>query len=217
MTIDADMLKPTEAAVVAHVTLRDVNRVIDERILPDSLFTIRGGRHVRDTACILISFYFDSATRLTSEERLFTIKEAGSRLRELHAVPWTSLVEKNWIVRDDFLIIDLAPFVLKTKERMDRLIAARDLIVMDPDILGGTPVVGGTRIPVHDVAASIAAGISIRRILDAYPALDAEKIELARIYAEANPARGRPRAVSEVPKGTVVVTDRKVSRRRKAG
>ena len=29
-----EMLKATEAAVVARVSLRDVNRVIDERILP---------------------------------------------------------------------------------------------------------------------------------------------------------------------------------------
>jgi uncharacterized protein (DUF433 family) len=41
-------------------------------------------------------------------------------------------------------------------------------------LLGGTPVLRGTRIPVHDVAASVAAGASKDRILSAYPALDAE-------------------------------------------
>ena len=34
------MLRPAEAAVVAQVTLRDVNRAIDERILPDAFFSL---------------------------------------------------------------------------------------------------------------------------------------------------------------------------------
>jgi uncharacterized protein (DUF433 family) len=36
------------------------------------------------------------------------------------------------------------------------------------DILGGTLVLAGTRIPVHDVAASVAAGLPSARIRDAY-------------------------------------------------
>jgi uncharacterized protein (DUF433 family) len=76
------------------------------------------------------------------------------------------------------------------------------------EILGGTPVVRGTRIPVYDVAASAAAGISTERILAAYPGLDAEKIELATIFAQANPPRGRPRtAGGELPTGAVIVSD----------
>ncbi len=217
MTMTMEMLRPTEAAVVAHVALRDVNRVIDEGILPENLFSIDNGRHVRTTACILIDFYFNSAKSLTSEKRMLAIIEAGSRLDKFEELPWTALLEKDWTVRDDFLVINLFSFVKGTKERMDRLIAARDLVVTDPDILSGTPVIRGTRIPVYDVAASVAAGISNERILAAYPMLNAEKIELAQIYAEANPVRGRPRETSELPKGTVIITDRKVSRRGKTG
>ena len=43
------------------------------------------------------------------------------------------------------------------------------------------------------------APVPIERILKACPGLDAEKIELARIYAEANPARGRPHLGHEFP------------------
>jgi uncharacterized protein (DUF433 family) len=100
----------------------------------------------------------------------------------------------------------------RTKERslLDRLAAARELVVSDPDILGGAPVIRGTRIPVYDVAASVAAGLPMTRILAAYPSLDADKVELAAIYAEANPARGHPRSGDEFPKGAVVVSDRRV-------
>jgi uncharacterized protein (DUF433 family) len=217
MAATTDMQKPAEAAVVARVALRDINRVIDEQILPNGFFTLDDGRRIMATACSLISFYFDSARSLTSEERLFAIREAGSRLCSFHALALASLLDKDWTVRDEFLTIDLAPFVRRTKERMDRLTAARDLVATDPDVLGGTPVIRGTRIPVYDVAASVASGVPADRILAAYPGLDADKIELATLYAEANPTRGRPRSSGEFPKGAVIMADRRVPRRRKAG
>lgn len=213
-----DMLKPSEAAVVARVALRDVNRAIDEHILPEGFFSLDEGRRVAATACTLIAFYFDSAKRLTSEERLFAIREAGSRFYRFRGRALASLTEEDWTVRDEFLTIDLAPFVRRTNERMERLAAAREMVVSDPNVLGGAPVVRGTRVPVHDVAASMAAGVPMGRILAAYPSLDAGKIELATIYAEANPIRGRPRTGDEFPpKGAVVVAERRVLRRRKAG
>jgi len=118
------------------------------------------------------------------------------------------------MVRDEFLTIDLAPFVRRTTERMDRLAAARALVTTEPDVLGGTPVIRGTRVPVHDVAASVAADMSTDRILAAYPALDADKIELAVLYAKTNPARGRPRSNDSFPEGAVIISDRRVPRHR---
>ncbi len=138
-------------------------------------------------------------------------------MRGFRTLALASLIGKDWIVRDEFLTIDLAPFVQRTKERMERLDAAREIVVSDPDVLGGSPVVRGTRVPVHDVAASVAAGIPTDRILAAYPSLDSDKIELAAIYAEANPARGRPRATDELSRGAIVIAERRVPRRRKAG
>jgi uncharacterized protein (DUF433 family) len=215
MFTGADMLKMTEAAVVSRVALRDVNRVIDEGILPDGFFTLDDGRHVLASACTLISFYFESARRLTSEERLFAIREAGPRLRRSGALAFPALLKEDWTVRDGFLTIDLAPFVRRATERLDRLAAALDMVVSSSDILGGAPVIRGTRIPVHDVAASSTTGIPLERILAAYPELDAEKVELAVIYAEAHPPRGRPRRGGELPKGSVIIADRRVPRRRK--
>ena len=214
MARTADMLKPSEAAVVAQVALRDVNRVIDEGILPEYLYAIDDGRHVLPAACFLIAFYVDTAKDLTAERRMDTIKELGSRLHE-HNLPLLELLNMNWDVRDDVLKIDLLPFVRRTLDSMKRLVAARQMVETDPDILGGTPVIRGTRIPVHDVAASLLAGIPVKRILAAYPTLKPEMLELARTYAEANPLRGRPRATGNTPKEVVFLEDRKVPRRRK--
>ena len=43
----ADRLTPAEAAFIASVTVRDINRVIDEKILPEGFFSLENGRRVR--------------------------------------------------------------------------------------------------------------------------------------------------------------------------
>lgn len=213
----AEMLKASEAAVVSRVSLRDVNRVIDEHILPDAFVSLDNGRYVLAGACPLIAFYFESAKRLTSEERLSAIRTAEPRLTRSRALPWAALLREDWTVRDDFLTIDLLPFMKGASERLNDLAAAREMVTISPDILGGAPVIRGTRVPVYDVAASVAAGHSTERILAAWPSLDAEKVRLAAIYAEANPLRGRPRVSADLPEGSVIITDRRVPRVRKAG
>ena len=217
MSSAVDMLKLTEAAVVAHVALREVNRVVDERILPDCFISTDDGRRVATAACPLISFYFDSARRLTAEERVFALNEAGSRLQKFRALDFDSLIAEDWTVRDDFLTIDFAPFLRGANERMRRLEAARAVVVSDPEILGGTPVLRGTRVPVYDVAACVTAGDSMQDILEAYPSINADKIGLAAIFAEANPVRGRPRAFKELPEGAILIEEGWIPRRRKAG
>ena len=213
MLMNANMLKATEAAVVSRVALRDVNRAIDEGILPDEFFTLDNGRQVSAVACALISFYFESANRLTSEERLLAIREAGPRLRKSQALASAALLNEDWIVKHEFLTIDLAPFVKRTNDQLVRLEAARAMVTSSPDVLSGTPVIRGTRIPVYDVAASAVARMPMTRILAAYPNLDAEKVELATIFAEANPPRGRPSTGRALPKGAAVISDRRIPRR----
>lgn len=212
-----DTLKPAEAATIASVALRDINRAIDEHILPAEFVSTDDGRRVAAGACSLLAFYFSSADRLTAEERLLAIKEAGKRLRKFRGLSFASLIAEDWVLRREFLTIDFAPFLRRAHERLKRLEAARGMVVSDPEVLGGTPVLRGTRIPLHDLAASVAAGIPAARILAAYPGLDAEKLDLAVLYAEANPARGRPRARRALPQNAKIITDRKVPRRVQAG
>ncbi|KEQ52856.1 hypothetical protein BV95_02847 [Sphingobium chlorophenolicum] len=210
-----EMLKATEAAVVSRVSLRDVNRVIDERILPDTLVSLDNGRHVVAAACSLITFYFESAKRLTSEERLFAIRSAEPRLRRWDRTATAEMLKADWTVRDEFLTIDLRPFFERSIERLARLDAARELVISSADILGGTPIIGGTRIPVHDIAAAMAAGVPEDEILEDYPSLTRDKLALALLYAEANPLRGRPRPLlSGLPKGSRKLSEHRVPRRR---
>ena len=43
------------------------------------------------------------------------------------------------------------------------------IIVSDPEILGGTPVFAGTRVPVRVLFENLADGVSLGEILAAYP------------------------------------------------
>jgi len=213
-TVSLEALTPTEAAVVSSVAVRDVNRVIDEKILPEGLYKVGRDRSRRFSAdaCAFISFYFRSANQLTSEERVRTIALASKRLGKEQ----TGDLEREWIVQQDFLSIDLAPFLRSARQRLARLSVARALVVEDPGVLAGTPVIKGTRIPVYDVAASVTAGLSADRILAAYPGLTDEARELAALYAEANPQRGRPRRLPSLPAGAVIVSSQRKPRRKLA-
>ena len=203
MNAGMDSLTPAEAAVVAGVSIRDVHRVIDEHILPEGLYDVRGARSFRSDACVFIAFYFEAADRLTSEERQRAIAMASR-----HSPGQKS----TRIVQDGFLTIDFASFWTSVDKRLQRLNAARDQVSRDDRILDGTPVIGGTRVPVYDVAASVAAGYPIERILSAYPSLNREQVELAALFAEANPQRGRPRQRTGSPSGMKVIASRRKPR-----
>lgn len=58
-----------------------------------------------------------------------------------------------------------------------------DRIVSDPSILGGKPIIRGTRISVEMVMEWIASGASRDDILKSYPHLTAEDIQQAVGYA----------------------------------
>lgn len=193
----SEVLTPSEAAVVSGVSLRDVHRMIDEEILPRGLYSATDGRSFKAQACVFISYYFRAASRLTAEERQRTIALASESV-------------EGRLVRDEFLTIDFSSFRTEVDEGLRRLRAAQEAVVSDPEILGGVLVLRGTRVPVYDIAASVAAGISVSRILDAYPSITRKQVDAATLYAEANPLRGRPRGRSEIPAGARMITQKTV-------
>ena len=80
------------------------------------------------------------------------------------------------------------------KREPDKLRKIRRMIASDPEIMRGTPVYKGTRIPVDLVADMLAQGANVEEILEGYPALNREKVELAPLYMSAFPQRRRARS-----------------------
>jgi len=50
----------------------------------------------------------------------------------------------------------------------------RDLITVDPDILGGTPVFKGTRVPVKTLFEYLENNYSLEEFLDCFPSVTRE-------------------------------------------
>jgi len=60
---------------------------------------------------------------------------------------------------------------------------ADELIVSDPRVMMGKPVVGGTRITVEHILESLAAGETVEQLLTAHPRLTREGIQAALAFA----------------------------------
>ncbi|MBU7017330.1 MAG: DUF433 domain-containing protein [Theionarchaea archaeon] len=58
-----------------------------------------------------------------------------------------------------------------------------DRIEINPHILGGKPVIRGTRIPVYLILELLQADYNFQKILDAYPSLNMKDIKAALEYA----------------------------------
>lgn len=59
----------------------------------------------------------------------------------------------------------------------------RKLITQDPKILGGKPIIAGTRMSVEVILESLAGGMSIEEMLREYPFLKKKHIQAAIDYA----------------------------------
>jgi len=59
----------------------------------------------------------------------------------------------------------------------------KPLIVSDPQVMMGKPVIAGTRITVELILEKLAAGETIEQILDAHPRLTREAIQAALAFA----------------------------------
>lgn len=81
-------------------------------------------------------------------------------------------------------------------EIKDKSMATKSPVVhSDPDILGGTPVFVGTRVPVKSLYDYLEAGDSLDEFLDSFPSVSREQavavLELAREMTEARATSAR--------------------------
>lgn len=60
---------------------------------------------------------------------------------------------------------------------------ARERIDINPEIMGGKPVIRGTRIPVETVLRKLGAGMSFDAVLADHPRLTREDILAAQAFA----------------------------------
>jgi uncharacterized protein (DUF433 family) len=61
---------------------------------------------------------------------------------------------------------------------------AKDLVVVDPEILGGTPVFKGTRVPVKTLFEYLEANYTLAEFLECFPSVTREMACRALEYSE---------------------------------
>jgi uncharacterized protein (DUF433 family) len=175
---------PAQASAVANLPLRTVHKLIERRLIRPRLR--RTGR---------------SLQRMLTREQLLYLRLEAKGVQLLPMATRRSIarrIEKSpeidavYLTEGSVLVVQVKAARLELDQDLQRLQRAEEMIVSDPDIMRGSPVYRGTRIPVQLVADMLSQGATPDEIVEGYPALDKEKVVLAPLYVQAFPRRGRP-------------------------
>lgn len=91
---------------------------------------------------------------------------------------------------------------------------ASEVVVSDPEIRGGDPVIRGTRTPVYDLVAN-SYRCSMAELLAMYPAVTEVEVEAAQIWVKANPRPDQSKLRPALPDGVQMIQSYTVRRRGK--
>ncbi len=187
MPLTAD-LTIRETAALSGVPKATIEKAIEARVLrtlpaPPRL---RGGARrylpIRAVAYFHSLREADLAGLPTRHKRAIwkgLVRSEPMRLAAIEFAPGTVLDLER-------LAADCLRYAVHYKNARDRHIAS------DPDILGGTPVITGTRLTVYAVLGRLQDGDSVDDLVEDYPEVPREAFMAAQLYAKAHPLRGRP-------------------------
>jgi uncharacterized protein (DUF433 family) len=182
-------LKLAAATGGVRVSLSAVNKAIEERIIRVERRATRPYRIPRrllsaDAVCYLA---------LAESVSLALPKDVKRRIRIWLMEAWRSADKTGDFMVDDVVAVRAAPIVEAARRVTAHYGAAReDYIVADPAVMGGAPVIKGTRIPAHSVLARIGDGDALSDIAKENPDIAPAAFAAALAFAAANPRRGRP-------------------------
>lgn len=176
-----------EVAELADVSVRAVDKAIEEKVLAGIRTGARGRRrmlplHAVPYAAIIarLPVTLSLAAKRDLARTLGKRSSAQMTTEPLEIAP-AVMVDVSALVGPDLA------------ERAARYSKAReDYIEINPDIMGGTPVLRGTRMTVYSVLGRLGGGDSIDDLLDDNPHLTREAVETAARYARTHPLVGRP-------------------------
>jgi uncharacterized protein (DUF433 family) len=182
--MDTTEYTPAQASAVAHLPLPAVHKLIERRLIrPRRLRTGRSVQRMLSRGQVLY-------LRLEAEGvRLLPLASRRAIAKQIESSPEIDAVV---LTEGSAVVIQVKSVRLELDLDLRKLERAEDMIVSDPEIMRGTPVYRGTRIPVDLIADMLSQGATPEEILAGYPALDREKVELAPLYVQAFPRRGRP-------------------------
>lgn len=176
---------PSEAAAVSGLAVRVVQKAIDEGPLAR-------GRKTKNRVLTGPDLLY-LATIKGFDPRLVKLTgKAKDDLRRSILACWQSGKTEARSMSFAGLVVDFRAIAAQVRASLSKLDRARRMVVRDPEIRGGEPVIRGTRISVYLIADMLAQGASEEEILSGYSTLKRADLELVRIHARAYPRRGRP-------------------------
>jgi uncharacterized protein (DUF433 family) len=179
-----DGYTPAQAAALTGLPLAAVHKAIDSGLIRPR--TTRAGTTVRR----LLSK--DQLIFLQLEAEGLRLLPLGTRRGVAALLQRAPKTDRLPVGNGTALHVEIKPARLKVESRLKQLARMEEMVIRNPDIMCGTPVFKGTRIPVDLVADMLAQGATENEILEGYPALDQEKLAIAPLFIRAFPRRGRP-------------------------
>jgi uncharacterized protein (DUF433 family) len=175
---------PAEASAVVRLPLKAVHKALDSRLIRPQ--RSRQGNHIQRLLSAEHLIYLRLEAQGVGLLPVATRREVA---RGIESAPNADFIA---VSGSSALVIQVKNARRDVERELKRLRKAQCMAVSNPEIIGGTPVYRGTRVPVDLVAAMLAQGASTQEILDGYPSLNQEQVELAPLYVAAFPRRGRP-------------------------
>jgi len=180
----AKLFSRREAAVLAGVPLKTVDKAIEENVVKTR--RLRTGTLLDADDVMTLAVIGKAGLPLKSQTKR-TIR------RWLHEAQPYRPGKASELSLSDVVVIRLDP---EFRTLVDQMMRYREdrlrLIESNPDIRQGEPVIAGTRLPVRAVAERVKGGDSIDDLLDDYPHISRKAFQTALIYAQSHPRRGRP-------------------------
>lgn len=164
---------------------RVIHKAIEEAVVRA---TKSGGRVFLDESALLYVLSHQRLQHLTlSREAKLRLSRALEELREAPGPGWS-------VELDDDVQYVLGPHLRRWIPMLREYTTMRDQhLVVDPNIMGGTPVIRGTRISVYSVLGRVDDGETIDDLVADYPDVSREAFQTAVAYARTHPRRGRPK------------------------
>ncbi len=179
-----DRYTPAQASAVASLPLKAVHKLIDNRLIRP----LRGARG-KETQRLLSR---GQLVYLRLEAEGVRLLPLAARREVARAVETRPDMDTMTLTDGRALVIAVRSARRAVEQELARLRKVQRMVVSDPEIMRGTPVFRGTRIPVELVADMLAQGASEQEILEGYPTLGGEQVRAAPFYMKAFPRRGRP-------------------------
>jgi uncharacterized protein (DUF433 family) len=196
-----DAYTPSQVSAVTGLPLPAVHKAIEYDLIRPRL--------VRERPTVQRLLSRSQAVYLRMEARGLRSLPLAERRKVARAMERDSGIDAMCISEGSVILIQCKSARKEVDAGLRRLAQATRMVESDPEIMRGAPVYKGTRIPVHAIADMLSQGAPVEDILEGYPALTREMIELAPMYATAFPRRGRP-----VTRPWARRPPRRVSRRR---